>query len=470
VAKKQESDSTKVEAGAKIDSLLERIPVLDGGGRRRLTAGTIVVLSAIVLSSQVQQAIKGAISAKEVSLSLFLAAGALLVYATGVIVELVGEVFLARAVANAAWAFVEVARYSRQRQSRSKRFLLRLITPVWGILRAGRYFVLGLLGKSKWRLLPQNRLSKLGQSTFERLPDSLRNAIEQPLDLNAEFGRQALIEHLATPDSRRWARRLMEKPKDVLALISATVLSLLLYLAVTPVRYSLDPSLKSQLRIEHATLEKMQQQYSALNKSVLYEDLLGVNTVSRNSGLVFWDLGGLLRRLVIWTEPQQMADPKDPAFGNPHNPFDIGAEKGFWELLNDVCGADGMIPELDRIAVGLSQSDLKDLRYVNDLHRSICQKLRDMDTDLPNSVWKAELEISRDVAGQYFIRGVAIIAAMFLFVAFFNQLAAVTLSVLEKLAMQEGNAAEREPESSRTIAVLASTSERDGASTSPPKT
>jgi hypothetical protein len=92
-----------------------------------------------------------------------------------------------------------------------------------------------------------------------------------------------------------------------------------------------------------------------------------------------------------------------------------------------------------------------------------------MYADLPNSVWKVESEIRRDVASQYFIRGVAIIAAMLLFVAFFNQLAAVTLSVLEKLAMQEGSAAEGEPESSRASAVLASTSERDGTSASPPK-
>jgi hypothetical protein len=233
------------------------------------------------------------------------------------------------------------------------------------------------LGKSKWRLLPQNRLSKIGQSTFERLPDSLRNAIEQPLGPNAEFGRQALIEHLATPDSRRWARRLMEKPKDVLALISAIVLSLLLYLAVTPVRYSLDPSLKSQLRIEHATLEKMQQQYLALsrNKNLLYMDLLRVNTVSRKSKLVFWDLDRLLNSLAIWTEPQQIADPTDHDFYNPQNPFDSAPDKDFFALLNDVCGVDGTIPELDQIAVGLSQSDLRDLRYVNDLHRSICQTL-----------------------------------------------------------------------------------------------
>src|ERR1700722_20053487 len=41
----------KEESGSKLDALLERIPVLDGGGRRRLTAGTITLLTLLLAFS-----------------------------------------------------------------------------------------------------------------------------------------------------------------------------------------------------------------------------------------------------------------------------------------------------------------------------------------------------------------------------------------------------------------------------------
>jgi hypothetical protein len=84
-------------AGTKLDSILERIPKLDGSGsgRRRLTAGTIVLLTVFATFGSVVDQLKTFIE-KSGSVSLVIIAVALMIYATGMVVELIGEIFLAR--------------------------------------------------------------------------------------------------------------------------------------------------------------------------------------------------------------------------------------------------------------------------------------------------------------------------------------------------------------------------------------
>ena len=196
----------KGESVSKFDAFIERIPLLDGGGRRRLTAGAIVVLTVLLASPELSGWIVNAVETKVASVSLFLAAGALLIYATGVIVELIGEVFLARAVANAAWSYIAAAQFLReQRWHRLAKQLAWLpIVVVWGTPRAIAYFVLGLFGGSRWRMRLAPRLSQQARSFYEELPTAVRGALEHTLSNKADFGRKAVIDELRAPASRAW--------------------------------------------------------------------------------------------------------------------------------------------------------------------------------------------------------------------------------------------------------------------------
>src|SRR5262245_42120833 len=133
------------ESVTKLDTVLERVPIVDGGGRRRLSAGTLVVLTALVAIPAVRGWIFEAVSAKDISLSILLATSALLIYATGVIVELIGEVFLTRAVANATWSYIVAEQYVRQKTLPSwAKALIRIpVVLIWGSVRAIAYFATG---------------------------------------------------------------------------------------------------------------------------------------------------------------------------------------------------------------------------------------------------------------------------------------------------------------------------------------
>lgn len=128
------------EHGSTLDQLLERLPILDGGGRRRLIAGSIVLFSATLVFTDLPGDFK-AIAEKGSSLSALLAVGGLLVYAAGMTIEVVGEVFLARAVSNATWSFVSAGNYLKLRYSGGARFLLwPLVVALWGSVNAVGYF------------------------------------------------------------------------------------------------------------------------------------------------------------------------------------------------------------------------------------------------------------------------------------------------------------------------------------------
>jgi hypothetical protein len=139
----------KEKSTSKLEALLERVPVLDGGGRRRLTAGTIVVITAVSTLDYFKADVSQTVSSKDVSVSLLLASGVLLIFATGVLVELVGEVFLARAVANVVWSYAELSDQTAQWSHARRKMLAGAYIAFLGTLRAPFYFAFGLFGGSK---------------------------------------------------------------------------------------------------------------------------------------------------------------------------------------------------------------------------------------------------------------------------------------------------------------------------------
>jgi hypothetical protein len=413
----------KEESGFKLDALLDRIPIVDGGGRRRLTAGTVVVLTVVLVFPEVRDAIRNSVATEDVSISLVLAGGALLIYATGVIVELVGEVFLARAIANAAWSYVEAAHRARKLRP-WQRPIGWLFVAVWGTFRAVGYFVLGLFGASRWRMQPLRRLSGTARGTFEMQPFSVRNSIEQALGHNAEFGRKALIDQLATTESRRWARRLMDRPRDVLALVSAIVSSLILYLAVTPITYRVSPGTMAELIRNRWYVHRMMDPATwELRAGLLAAPMekvpppLAARVRHAETGLQ-----SLLHHLDDMTYPSHLVDLSDEWISGSAKPCD--SLQSSFEIE-------------DLVARLKSEPADPEARHEFDTALAkLCEKVRVVAYVTGNTALAAHDEIRATITRGYVLRTAFVLGALFLYMAFFNTLTAVTVSVMEALALE----------------------------------
>jgi hypothetical protein len=186
---------------SKFEALLERVPIFDGGSRRRLTAGTVIILTVLLVFENFRVQLTTA-ATKDVSLTLLLAVGTLLIYAAGVLVELIGGVFLARAVSNAAWSYVLAAEKIRTWRPLPKFFGWIGIVVLWATARAIGYFAIGLFGASRWRI----RLSGLSadaQAILDDQPIAVREFVQQSLGNNADFGRKALVDQLGSVERFR---------------------------------------------------------------------------------------------------------------------------------------------------------------------------------------------------------------------------------------------------------------------------
>jgi hypothetical protein len=387
----------KEQSGSKLDALLERIPITDGGGRRRLTAGTIVLLTGFAVSPEIGQWIVAA--SKEASLSILLAAGALLIYAVGVAVELIGEVFLARAIANAVWSYLFAK--STSRTWRGWRVYLRWpFIVVWGSARAIPYFVIGLFGVSRWRMRPRRRLSLRARLTLKAQPTSVRNALEQPLGSNAEFGRRALIDQLSTTESRLWAKRLLDRPKDVLALVSAIVFSVVIvaFSPTSPVALSLSMSKELEAR-----------------RDAVAKDLRDFGEIALKSQrpviVAFIPFSSDVERLVSL----------ELRYDANLERFDADFDKDGVRMFDALDKVDSSSPEAGSALVKLASSA----------------------DNLRAAQFEARSELVSGVRQRIVIRSSTIIVAVFLYVAFFNTLTSATISVIEAVALERAATMER---------------------------
>jgi hypothetical protein len=398
---KEESGSTK------LDGWLERIPVLDGGSRRRVTAGTIIILAAFLALPKFQSQVNAAVTKQNVSLSLFVLIGGLLIYATGVLVELFGELFLARAIGNTMWVFQEATRHARERVANANpRHFAQLKYGWWilvvpeGICWLLPYFVMGLFGGSRWEMHFPKALTGEIKTVYETLPGSVRTSIESPLGRDSEFGRRALVDQLHNVSLRRWARRLIDRPRDVLALSSAIVFAILLYLAAVPIPLTVPPALSTKLTADNAQFERL---LSALNADP---------SISRQSVPTLH-----IVRLVELTRPTILSSASDDDIGSAYNDVRTDCGRG-----------------LPASGPALAQS-----------WAAFCQSAREgpMISAL-GDIEATRYLLVRQIRTQYIARGLAlVVGTLFLFVAFFNTLQSTTVSVIKALALERSHAPHR---------------------------
>jgi hypothetical protein len=454
-----DDNDKKEESERRISTLLDRMPIMDGGGRRRLTAGTIVVLTTILVFEPLRTGLTTVIVNKDISLSLLLAAAGLLIYATGVVVELLGEVFLARAVSNAAWSFVAATHYARRWRGfhRPIAWVFILIVGVFG---GFGYFILGLFGASKWRMQPMLRLSESGQQLLESQPPAIRDSIEKALAVKADFGRKAIIDQLRDPESRRWARRLMDRPKDVLALVSALLISLFVYLGFAPYTYTLSSQVRTDLAQSRAMLvEAKTSTYAQMDA----DDMPILRVLTQHTllwGARIGDIGkpksvqDLIDAFSGWniavTFLANLASPLE--LGNegigqhiPGEPLLLAASASPGDVESSLDWSFGLIDSFCALNVnsmkgyGVDDNNPEYAQISTLLARMlpVCKRLLTSKTFIENSFLDADNEIRRSIRPQFALRTAAVFTALFLFVAFFNTLTASTVSVLEMLALQE---------------------------------
>lgn len=402
----------KDESVSKLDALLNRIPVFDGGGRRRLTAGTIVAAATLITFQDARETITHLIEGRDASVSLMLAASALLIYAAGVVVELIGEVFLVRAVSNAVWSYTSAAHQIRNLR-RWRRFLTYILSVLlYGTARAVIYFVSGLFGKCAWQMDVLRDLSKDGRTIYLRLPRSVRHSIRRALGSKSNFGKLALVSFLTLPETRRWAQGLLTRPRDVLSLVSAIVLSFTLAIFGAPNHFRPNrETAKSFLSAEQSFITS----HSALQAAAS----MGADG----------DLEKLLEQLAL----ELSANPL--AFTNGQ--FTRALDAAYADLLPRrsilISGPYFEEPKPDPTVI-------KAMRQAAEQYKTVVARVDDSVISLMRAHETAEQEFRSDRSRKVLLKILAAAATLFLYVAFFNSLRSATLSVLEALALDHEDA------------------------------
>jgi hypothetical protein len=240
-----------------LDKLLERMPYADGSGRRRLVTGGIVLVGiAIILFKADALANFGDV---EVDLMTVLGSPTLLlivilaVYATGSIVEMLGDYFLVRAASGAFMALgLPGSRASAEQSSAARAafyilyFSIVPLVTLWQVLS-------GLLGKTRYSIDLASRLTPEAAATFEGFPSKVVNGLQYPVGDDSEYALRHITETLTEEADRKWGRRLLNRVKDV----SAVTTSLFLLGIIALLTSALDESSQHGGKISKPAYERL---------------------------------------------------------------------------------------------------------------------------------------------------------------------------------------------------------------------
>lgn len=218
---------------AAAEKLLEKVPYFEGGFRRRLAAGGLIVLPTTVglaIQRHAELKVLGLSGAEVVTSPSVLVTLVLMIYVCGTVSEVFGEIFVARIAGNVAWA----ASYPFRRVPLEQRLANKLLSYVkigllfnfvvpWLIYLE---FIKGVFGVSSysWKDLP-SRLSEPASATFHLMPTIVRTAVAAPFGLHGEIAWRYLSAS-GDADQRSWIRSLESRNKEVLVTLTALIVSL----------------------------------------------------------------------------------------------------------------------------------------------------------------------------------------------------------------------------------------------------
>ena len=210
------------------------IPYSDGGLRRRMSSGTIVLLGAAF--SLVVGGHPIATELYNITLAIFSQGGSvgavvflLLVYAVGGLVEVVADTFVNRIAGNAAWAFFS--------NDKKQNWIRRSLSVCFAVpLRAGYYMIRALIGQSMFRWeSPDCDLTPIAKGYFGSFPIVVREGIKRPFDRHMEVASRFFSDLGVTDKARDFAHRLESRHRDVSVIMTAFYVALASLVSATSI-------------------------------------------------------------------------------------------------------------------------------------------------------------------------------------------------------------------------------------------
>lgn len=210
-----------------IEKIVERIPYSDGGFRRRMTAGAVILLgSAMALRGNIQSAPLSFEDAKQILSSPIVGIILLLlVYAIGGLVEVIAELFITRLTGNTAWAFIAPTQMYKKFPVFVRRIfqaftyypgMIFLLYAEWGK---------ALIGKSSYRWHDlEKSLQPKTRNHFKSYPDIVKKGLEDPFGKYGELAWRYFSNH-GTDEEKSLARKLENRNKDTLVIVTSLMIA-----------------------------------------------------------------------------------------------------------------------------------------------------------------------------------------------------------------------------------------------------
>lgn len=217
---------------AALEKIVERIPYSDGGFRRRMTAGAIVVLGAAFSQSLKIQALSISFKdASELINSTFVGIILLLlVYAIGGLVEVLAELFVSRLTGNTAWAIIAPKNMYKKYPSFIRKIfqaftyypgIIFLLYAAWG--RA-------IIGKSSYRWHDlEKTLQPNTRAHYKLYPDIIKKGLEDPFGVYGELAWRYFSNH-GTHEEMSFARKLENRNKDILVIVTSLMIVMTIFI------------------------------------------------------------------------------------------------------------------------------------------------------------------------------------------------------------------------------------------------
>jgi|WetSurMetagenome_2_1015567.scaffolds.fasta_scaffold02806_2 hypothetical protein len=215
------------------EKIAENVGELSEGFRRRLTAGIILLGSFtypwLTNSNISVLAGQDSLLTSPVFAIVFIS----LAYISGGLVEMAGEVLLARLVGNYLWAFMVPFTWVKDFSPRFRYLLCSIFCVPGGIILAYYYVGRALLGWSDFRW--PNALKALSAGArdyFESLPECVKAGLLDPFGNHQELA-WLFLQDRAEPIGARWLRSLENRNREVFAVLSALMLAGMMYMIVS---------------------------------------------------------------------------------------------------------------------------------------------------------------------------------------------------------------------------------------------
>ena len=250
----------------RFSEIVNKIPYIDGGFRRRMTAGTIVTLTigysvfitgADNLDGASQYGYAFGTGFKQLADVLSSPAAAvlffLLVNAVGGLVEVVAELFVAKFTSNIAWAVTEPRWNTRNKNKLikwivqyAKRISFSLAVP----FRIYYGLAMALRGRSIYRWEDLRReLRTSTRADFKKYPGVVIDGLMEPFGKYGSVSWKYFADYGNTNSTKALARTLESRNRDILTIVSSlltpTTLALVIFVEVIMRQLSHLPAVNS---------------------------------------------------------------------------------------------------------------------------------------------------------------------------------------------------------------------------------